>query len=152
MKKQIEIYEMKYFGNRINTDIDLINYKNRYYKIFKDTICDSFKEISLKTGLDADIYYSKEELLERKDNIFILFNDEEIIGSVEIDNIIDHLFVNKKYQNKGYGKEILKFAINKLQTENILDIRLFVLKINKKAIDLYLKNNFKIINTIVEEW
>ena len=56
-----------------------------------------------------------------------MFIDKEIIGSVEIhENIIDHLFVNPKYQNKGYGKKLLLFAINSLQESRIDEITLFV--------------------------
>jgi len=76
-----------------------------------------------------------------------------MVGSVEIhENIIDHLFVNQRYQNKGYGKKLLFFAINRLQEAGINEIILFVADLNKEAIQLYLNNGFKCTNTIIDNW
>ncbi|WP_246565896.1 GNAT family N-acetyltransferase [Tissierella carlieri] len=98
-------------------------------------------------------FYTREEMNEKKSNVFIMFIDKEMVGSVEIhENIIDHLFVNPKYQNKGYGKKLLFFAINRLQEAGTDEITLFVADLNKEAVQLYLNNGFKCINTTIENW
>lgn len=68
------------------------------------------------------------------------------------ENVIDHLFVNEKYQNQGYGKKLLFFAINYLQKSGVKQIILYVADLNSKATELYLNNGFKCINTIKDDW
>lgn len=56
------------------------------------------------------------------------------------------LCVLHNYQGKGYGKKILKFLIDYIDNNNIENVKLSVDVSNYKAINLYLKNNFEIIN------
>ena len=80
------------------------------------------------------------------DKVFLLLCNEEIIGSIALkDNEIDDLIVNAKYQSQGYGKQILLWALENIKKEKII---LHVAEWNKKAIELYRKNGFEIINTI----
>ena len=70
----------------------------------------------------------------------------EIVGTValKIDEI-DDLIVNRKYQGKGYGKQILLWAIKNIQTQKPI---LHVAGWNEKAIVLYKNVGFEIIETI----
>ena len=80
------------------------------------------------------------------DKVFLLLCNEEIIGSVALkDNEIDDLIVNVKYQSQGYGRQILLWALENIKSEKII---LHVAEWNKKAIELYRKNGFEIVNTI----
>lgn len=80
------------------------------------------------------------------DKVFLLLCNEEIIGSIALkDNEIDDLIVDAKYQSQGYGKQILLWALENIKNEKII---LHVAEWNKKAIELYRKNGFEIINTI----
>ena len=60
-------------------------------------------------------------------------HNNEIVGTValKIDEI-DDLIVNRKYQGKGYGKQILLWAIKNIQTQKPI---LHVAGWNEKAVD-----------------
>lgn len=150
---EVIVHEMKYYDGKVNSDIDVVNYSDEYYNDYRSICCDCFRNLSIATNLDPDSFYTQEEMNKKKSNVFIMFIDKEMVGSVEIhENIIDHLFVNQKYQNKGYGKKLLFFAINHLQEAGINEIILFVADLNKEAIQLYLNNGFKCTNTIIDNW
>ena len=51
----------------------------------------------------------------------------------------------ENYQSKGYGKMMMNYLFNHEKIKNIEDIYLTVDKINQKAIELYKKYNFVII-------
>lgn len=52
-----------------------------------------------------------------------------------------------EYQNQGYGKELFTYLINYIKKNNIQNAKLTVDIDNWKALKMYLKNGFKIINT-----
>ena len=58
---------------------------------------------------------------------------------------IDDLIVNPKFQGKGYGKQLLLWALEHVDTERVI---LHVAEWNKRAVKLYTKNGFEIIETI----
>lgn len=150
---EVIVHEMRYYGEKVNSDINVVNYNDEYYNDYRSICCDCFRNLSIAVNKDPDSFYSREEMLNKKSNVFILFIDKEMVGSVEIyDNIIDHLFVNIKYQNKGYGKKLLFFAINRLQEVGIKKIILSVADLNKEAIQLYLNIGFQCTNTTIENW
>ena len=150
---EVIVHEMKYYGGKVNSDIDMANYSDEYYNDYRSICCDCFRNLSIATNQDPNSFYTREEMIKKKSNVFIIFIGEEMAGSVEIyDKIIDHLFVNKKYQNRGYGKRLLFFAISRLQEEGVNEITLYVADLNKEAINLYLKNGFKLTNTTIENW
>jgi ribosomal protein S18 acetylase RimI-like enzyme len=150
---EVIVHEMQYYGGKVCSNIDVVNYSDEYYYIYRSICCDCFHNLSIATNQDPDSFYTREEMTKKKSNVFILFIDKEMVGSIEIyENIIDHLFVNKKYQNRGYGKKLLFFAINRLQKAGIRHITLSVADLNKEAIQLYLINGFKHTNTTIENW
>ena len=150
---QVIVHEMQYYGEKVNSDIDVVNYSDEYYNDYRCICCDCYRSLSIATNQDPDSFYTREEMLEKKSHVYIVLLNKEILGSVEIfENVIDHLFVNKKYQNKGYGKRLLFFAINRLQQAGINQITLYVADFNNKAIQLYLNNGFKCTNTTKENW
>ncbi|MBO4311002.1 MAG: GNAT family N-acetyltransferase [Lachnospiraceae bacterium] len=77
------------------------------------------------------------------ENVYILLNGNEIIGSVALKGVeIDDLIVSPKYQGKGYGKKILLWALENIHSYHII---LRVAAWNKRAISLYEKNGFEVI-------
>lgn len=64
---------------------------------------------------------------------------------------IDRLGVNVNYPRQGIGGVMLKNAAELAKQKNAKYLRLFVVDINKPAINLYLKNGFKRVNGIYEE-
>lgn len=150
---EVVVHEMQYYGGKVNSDINVVNYSDEYYDEYRSICCDCFRSLSIATNLDPDAFYTREEMIEKKSSVYILFINKEMVGSIEIyENKIDHLFVREKYQNQGYGKKLLFFAINHFQQAGTNQITLYVADLNKKAIQLYLNNGFKCTNTIVDNW
>lgn len=150
---EVIVHEMRYCGEKVNSDIEVVNYVDEYYNDYRSICCDSFRKLSIATNRDPNSFYTRDEMIKKKSNVYIVFLAKEMVGSVEIyDNIIDHLFVNTKYQKKGYGKKLLFFAINRLQDAGAKQITLSVADLNKEAIQLYLNNGFKCIDTTIENW
>ena len=150
---KVLVHEMKYCGEKVFSDLNLANYDDVFYNEYRRIICECFHDLNLATNRDPDTYYTPEEMNEKKPNVFILLENNEIIGSVQIkENIIDVIFVSPKYQNKGYGKKLLDYAINRMQQAGIEDITLYVADLNKKAVQLYLNYGFKCTNSIWDNW
>lgn len=64
---------------------------------------------------------------------------------------IDRFGVNIDYSRRGIGSVMLKHATTLTKQKNGKYLRLFVVDINKPAINLYLKNGFKQVDGIYEE-
>lgn len=64
---------------------------------------------------------------------------------------IDRFGVNVKYLRQGIAGLMLKNAMELTKLKNAKYLRLFVVDINKPAINLYLKNGFKQVDGIYEE-
>ena len=144
---EIIAYEMEYIGGKVQSDIELITFREEYFEEYKNIYNECFYD--MRKALDIKPYYfysSIEELRDKKERIFILKENNELIGSVAIlDNEIDDLIVNKKYQGKGYGKKLLLYAINKMQNLKVEKITLHVAKWNEKAVKLYENSGFKYV-------
>ena len=144
---EIIAYEMEYIGGKVQSDIELITFREEYFEEYKNIYNECFYD--MRKTLDIKPYYfysSIEELRDKKERIFILKENNELIGSVAIlDNEIDDLIVNKKYQGKGYGKKLLLYAINKMQNLKVEKITLHVAKWNEKAVKLYENSGFKYV-------
>lgn len=64
---------------------------------------------------------------------------------------IDRFGVNVNYLRQGIGRLMLKNAMELAKQKDAKYLRLFVVDINKPAINLYLKNGFKRVDGIYEE-
>lgn len=64
---------------------------------------------------------------------------------------IDRLGVNVNYLRQGIGGLMLKSAIELAKQKDAKYLRLFVVDVNKPAINLYLKSGFKHVDGIYEE-
>lgn len=64
---------------------------------------------------------------------------------------IDRLGVNVNYSRKGIGSVMLNKAIDLARDKGAKYLRLFVVDINKPAINLYIKNGFKKVDGIYDE-
>lgn len=144
---EIIAYEMQFLGDDTNeTDIKLEVFQDEFYQEYEKVYNECF--IEMRKVLDIkpyNFYSSLEQLDNKKQNIYVLRNNNIIIGSVACyGNEIDDLIVNKKYQNKGIGKQLLFWAIKYIRNINNDPIALNVAKWNDKALRLYLNNGFEI--------
>jgi ribosomal protein S18 acetylase RimI-like enzyme len=69
-----------------------------------------------------------------------------MIGASMVKNAeIDLLFVNIKYQGKGYGRKILEFTVNRGLEQNAAAVNLNALANNDKALKLYNNTGFQVV-------
>lgn len=84
--------EMDYSGGKVENDLKVVNYEKKYYEIYKNAYEDAFLEMRQAFGFNPPRdCYTIEELGKMKDNIFMLLDNEDIIGAVRLhDNEIDN--------------------------------------------------------------
>ena len=91
---------------------------------------------------------TRERLLKKSENIFLLEIDGRLAGSIAIyNNEIDDLIVAREYRRKGYGQGLLRFAVARMQRMGVSPIMLHVADWNRGAISLYTENGFRIVKT-----
>ena len=142
------VYEMEYL-HPVNdkTSIQMIPFSSKYQEEYKRIYNKCYHEMRQALKIEPVDYIQDDSFFDSgMEKVFLLLSGEEIIGSVKIkNNEIDDLIVNVKYQSQGYGRQILLWALENIKSEKII---LHVAEWNKKAIELYRKNGFKIVNTI----
>lgn len=113
-------------------------------KVYMDSWKESHKVICSSEFIEKhDLNYMINFLKEKKDigyDIFIDFFNEIPVGIVGInprDEEICLLYVSPNEQGKGFGTELLEFAVKRCKNPYIT-----VLDTNKKAIAFYLKRGF----------
>ncbi len=146
---EIIAYEMKYVKNNIEkNNILCIPFEKKYFQQYMKIYNACFYE--MRKSLDIEPYNflsDYEQISEKSKDIFLFVCEEEIIGSVACyGNEIDDLIVNKKFQNKGYGKQLLLWGMNYIRQSSNEPISLHVAKWNEKALMLYEKVGFDITN------
>ena len=145
-------YEMFLSGNP-KQDLNLYNVVLR-----KATNQDA-KEIARQNAVYFEIEYKEEDLLipeeeeQRGTSIYLAEVDHTVIGKVHLelsDGVggIYGLGVLPEYRKKGYGREILARAIEKLKERNLKDIMLQVEVKNRSALNLYSSCGFEVTSTM----
>lgn len=144
---EIIAYEMQ-FSSKTIQESDIIlevfsdDFYSEYEKIYNQCFFDMRKSLNVEP---YNFYSSIEQLDNKKQNIYVLWEGNTLIGSVACyGNEIDDLIVNKAYQNKGIGRKLLLWAIEHIRSNNDESIILHVAKWNEKALKLYLDNGFEI--------
>ncbi len=112
---EIIAYEMKYEKDPIEkSDIKCIPFSQKYFqqymKIYNACFYEMRKSLDIKP---YDFLSDYEQIREKSKDIFLLISETEIIGSVACyGSEIDDLIVNRKFQHKGYGKQLLLWGMN----------------------------------------
>lgn len=86
----------------------------------------------------------------KKSKVYIAENEKgDFLGYAGLqDSLISFLFVDPKYYGLGIGKELLKFILNKVGDRAWL----FVAKTNERAIYIYKKMGFSIVEEFVGKY
>lgn len=144
---EIIVYEMKYVKEDIEKSTILcIPFESKYFQEYMKIYNTCFYDMRESLDIKPYNFLSEYKQIHEK-NIFLLVNKDEIIGSVSCcGNEIDDLIVNKKFQNKGYGKKLLLWAMNNIRQSSNEPISLHVAKWNEKAVRLYKRMGFDITN------
>lgn len=146
---EIIAYEMKYRKDDIEkSNIECIPFEKKYFQQYMKIYNACFYEMRKTLGIEPYNFLSDYKQISKKSrDIFLLVSEEEMIGSVACyGNEIDDLIVNKKFQNKGYGKQLLLWGMNRIRQKNNEPILLHVAKWNEKALMMYEKVGFDIAN------
>jgi len=151
------VYRFSYKGTKFNEhNICAVKYEDKYYEDKIRLESEAFSTLRRENDIKPYNWYldaSKEAIennrkatLEEKEYIYIFFENNEIVGASMVKNAeIDLLFVNTKYQGKGYGKKILEFTINRGLEQNATGVNLNALASNEKALKLYKNIGFKVV-------
>ncbi len=139
--------------NKSNITIETQNYQSKnydyIYKIKKSLYADYVIENYGKWEENKQIEFFETYINNNKNHIYIIISNKQNIGfldyqvnnkMVEINNIC----IDKKHQGKGIGTYILKNIINS-NLDKTISLQVFIQ--NKKAINLYTKLGFKIIQS-----
>lgn len=116
----------------------LIKYKKDIiYMYSKDLVEDE------RNKIDEYVITSANEMFEDYYNIII---DDKIIGSILLKDmlqgkLIDEIYIEKEFRNNGIGTDIIRKMLEKNR-----NIYLWVYKENKKAISLYNRLGFIIVD------
>ncbi len=107
-------------------------------KIWFETNISSHSFIPKKYWIDN---YNNVKSALPNSNLYIYEHNKKVCGFIGIDNgYIAGLFVEKSNQSKGIGKKLLNYCKSKY---NKLSLKVY--EKNKRAIDFYLKEQFKVI-------
>ena len=143
--KSFFAYEMQYVGKEPIIDtVQITPFCEKYYSQYECIYNRCFYEMRKALDVKPYNFYSNiEQIKDRMNNIFMLIHNETIIGSVGCYGAeIDDLIVNEQFQNKGYGKTLLLWAIHHIRTYTDEPITIHVAEWNQNAIKLYMKNGF----------
>ncbi len=81
------------------------------------------------------------EKISKGSSFFILYNPQPIAVVSVLENLIEDLYVLPDYQNKGYGSQLLNYAISIIQKQ-CLTPSLWILENNDAARRLYMRRGF----------
>jgi ribosomal protein S18 acetylase RimI-like enzyme len=127
--------------------VSLVPYSSEYREQYKKIYNACYHE--MREALDIKPYdFIQDDSFfdEGMDKVYLLLDNGVIIGSVALlDDELDDLIVNPEYQGKGYGKQILLWALENINLDRIV---LHVAEWNQRAINLYKKTGFEITETI----
>ena len=102
-------------------------------------------ETRKELNLEKIIMRVREDLYSRTQTINRIYIDDVHIGYISIihneeDVEISDFFLKDEYQDQGFGTKVLKKLVNQYN-----HLTLYVFKNNEKAVHLYQKFNFKVI-------
>ena len=145
------VYEMTYTkaapeGANIELQPLCEAYCQRYVQIYNECFHEMRKALDVAP---YDFYYDVRQIKPKMQDIFLLTENENIVGSVACyKNEIDDLIVAPAYRGMGYGKKLLLWAIRHIREYTDEPITLHVTKWNKNAVKLYTENGFTVTKTI----
>ena len=147
---EVIAYEMKFEKAFVEqSTIACIPFEAQYFEQYKSVYNECFYDMRKALEIEPYNFLSDyEQVREKEDGIYLLEKNGEIIGSVACyGNEIDDLIVSKKYQQKGYGKQLLLWGMQQIRKKNTAPITLHVAEWNQNALGLYKKAGFEVINS-----
>ena len=141
-------FEMEYLNPiKEKASIHLVRYSDNFREEYKEMFNECYHKMREALDIKSYDFIQDDSFFEEgMDNVYLLLGNGEIIGSVALKGEeIDDLLVKKKYRGQGYGKELLLWAIENIDSKRPI---LYVAGWNEKAVELYKKTGFEITKTI----
>ena len=127
--------------------VDMTPFSCEYREEYKIIYNDCFREMRMALEIEPYDFIQDDSFFDDgMEEVYLLLDDGSIVGSVALKgNEIDDLIVASRYQGQGYGKEILLWALEHIHSDRAF---IHVAEWNKKAVSLYKKTGFEIVETI----
>ena len=129
------------------TSVSLVPYSKEYQEQYRKLYNTCYHEMREALGIRPFDFIQDDSFFDSgMDQVYLLIENGELIGSVALkENEIDDLLVDKKHQGKGYGRQILLWALENIRSKTVI---LHVAEWNQRAINLYKSTGFEITKTI----
>ena len=143
-------YKMEYIHpTDERSSIEMVPYSPEYQKKYKSLYNESFHEMREALKIEPVDVIQDDSFFEKEmDIVYLLLDGEEIIGSVALKDETDALIVDKRFQNQGYGRQILLWALEHMDKDPVF---LHVSAWTEIAFNLYKTTGFEVTETIVIE-
>ena len=126
--------------------IDPVPYTSRFKDQYKRLYNVCYHEMREALGIEPYDFIQDDAFFENgMDQVYLLVEGDILIGSVVLkDSEIDDLLVDPLYQGRGYGKQLLLWALENIHSDKIT---LHVADWNHRAVALYKSVGFEITET-----
>jgi mycothiol synthase len=132
---------------------EVIPYEDKYYVECHNVIRNAFHRMQVAVGLEDESFeyppneLQRKEYLNNAESMYLMRVNNEIVAALILDDEeIDILAVDVKHQHKGYGREMMAFAINKILDEGYDSVELWCIVGNTADI-FYEKLGFEKVRT-----
>ena len=146
------VYEMRRSCNDTpSVGICCIPFDKQYLELYMTGYNEAFRPMREALGIKPyDWYHDSNAILEKSAGIYLVVEDGALIGSVACyGNEIDDLFVAARYRHKGYGKQLLIWAMDHIASCGHDELILHVAEWNQSAVQMYMNEGFRIVKTDV---
>ena len=137
-------YEMTYTRpSEEKTPVSLIPYSDEYRERYKKLYNGCYHEMREALGIRPFDFIQDDGFFEEgMDQVFLLIEEGELIGSVALKgNEIDDRLVDPAHQGRGYGRQILLWALENIQSGTVI---LHVAEWTQRAVRLYEKTGVEV--------
>jgi ribosomal protein S18 acetylase RimI-like enzyme len=120
----------------------------KYDSEFQDQVVDLWRKCNLIVPQNAPLEDIEKKVEFQPELFFVALLERQVIGSIMVGyeghrGWINYLAVSPEYQRRGYGKAMVKRAIDELRRMGCLKVNLQVRTSNKSVIDFYRHLGFK---------
>lgn len=141
---------MYYFGNScMASNAEIRPYMEDDYLEHRTVIREAFHRMQADLKLESEDYVyppnegEKKEFLDTMEERYSMIVDNKIVGALLLDDEeIDDIAILPAYQRKGYGTQLLHFAVNKIREKYEPPVKLWCI-VGNHAKEMYLKEGFK---------
>ena len=141
-------YKMTYTkqaGQR--SSVSLEPYSQEYQEQYKRLYNECYHEMREALGIEPYDFIQDDAFFEEgMDQVYLLVENGGLVGSVALKGgEIDDLLVDRAHQGRGYGRQILLWALENIQGD---PVTLHVAEWNQRAVRLYKSVGFEVTETI----